>query len=365
MRDILLYGYWHGTYQRPHHLVRWLEKQGISTRVLTQCPIFQLPSAEFQHPNLCSCLRYVRTFPIPTCFMAPVRSALIAVQETEAYRNLGNNIPVIVYNVTRVLPRKAKPLVFDCLDDFAGFGSKRNKEYERLQNKLAKKADVIWTTSHKLYNLWYKRYPEKTHLIPNGVDVEHFSSAVEFTPPAERPLLRGKEAIVGYVGVIAHWFDYHLLRRVVESLSEVQFVLVGPVYPGCEWPWPDNVTLIGIQPYNKLPQILRQWDCCIIPFVVNDLTNATNPVKMYEYLAAGKPVVSTRLPEVQEYERAGIVETAGNPTDFAAAIMKSIESCWDKRLIDERLAVAKENSWEIRWEAAYKTLEPFLPADWH
>lgn len=364
MRDILLYGYWHGIFQRPHHLVKWLKNRGINTHILTQKPLFQRPAEEFRYPQLCSDVHYITNFPLPTRLMTPVRKALTRAQEMKAYHELADNVPVIIYNISRALPRKAKPLVFDCLDDFAGFGSTRNREYDHLQKNLARKADVIWATSHKLYNLWHRHYPDKTYMVANGADVEDFASVVEYAPAAERPLLQEKKAIVGYFGAISPWFDRKLLLRVAENLPEVQFVLVGPVYSGCEEKYPCNVSLLGIRPYKELPKLACQWDCCIVPFVINELTKATNPVKMYEYLAAGKPVVATRLPEVQKYERAGIVETADNPKDFSAAIMKSIESCWDRSLIDERIAIAKKNSWEARFESAYETIKQFLPSDW-
>lgn len=364
MFDILLYGVWHVAYQRPHHLVRWLKNRGIRTCIVTQKHIFQPPRPEFQHSELISNIRYLKAFPALGRPMLCVRNVMLNVQEKKVFQELVNNIPVIAYNVPHVLPRKAKPLVFDCLDDFSAFHERLDKSCDRRQRNLAEMADLIWCTSRKLYDLWHRLYPEKTHLIPNGADIQHFSGTVEFSPREYRPMLSGKRPMVGYFGAIASWLDRDLLRRVADELPEVQFVLVGPIYRGCDGPWPENVFLFGTQPYTRLPEIVRQWDCCIIPFILNDLTRATNPVKMYEYLAAGKPVVSTPLPEVQAYQRAGIVETAGNPTDFAEAIMRSIESCWDKGLTDERIAIARKNSWEARFKKAYETITPFLPRGW-
>jgi len=360
MHDLVMYvsGWNAEPYQRDHHFTSLFERQGIKTCVLTRGSKYQ--KYPFEHNDVCSELRYIGSFPLRSRLTKGLTRAFVAWQEYKAFRQLVDNIPVIINCIPRVLPEKAKPLVFDCCDDFAAFGPKRNTEIDRLQYKLAKKADLIWTTSHKLYDYWHKQFPNKTYLIPNGADVQHFASSVGFSPEPNRPLLAGRSAIVGYCGAIASWFDFRLVIEVAERLPGLQFVLVGPVYSKSRYVWPDNVTLLGPKAYAELPLIMKQFDCCIIPFIVNDLTKATNPIKLFEYFAAGKPVVSTALFEVQQYQGVGVLETANNVEDFAAAIEISINLSWSKDMVRKRLLIAQKNSWETRFEAAYKTLVPLL-----
>jgi len=195
----------------------------------------------------------------------------------------------------------------------------------------------------------------------NGADVAHFSSALGYKPIKNSALLPArKKALVGYFGAISNWFDFGLIINVARLLSEVQFVLVGPVYCKTRHVWPENVSLIGEKPYIELPNILKECDCCIIPFVINDLTNATNPIKLFEYFAAGKPVVSTPLPEVFKYRSIGVLETAETPEEYAAAIQRCIELSQNATLVKERNAIVQNNSWEIRFELARKTMQPFM-----
>jgi len=278
-----------------------------------------------------------------------------------AFQKYAHEIPTIIYCVPTALPDSARPLVFDCIDDFGWFGNKRDEEKDILQYKLAERADIIWTTSDILYKRWYEEFPTKTYLIPNGADVVHFSCALRYKSINNSMLLPArKKALVGYFGAISNWFDFGLIIAVARMLSDVQFVLVGPLYCKSRHDWPENVSLIGEKPYAELPKLLRECDCCIIPFVINDLTNATNPIKLFEYFAAGKPVVSTPLPEVLKYRSIGVLETAETPEEYAAAIERCIKFSLNADLVKERHAIAQNNSWEIRFELAYKTMEPFM-----
>ena len=364
MCDIIFYGYWHIPYQRPHHFVRLFKLRGVMTCVLTRMRISGKSPSVFKHYNECSSPNYIRVFPLQSRFPKKISHAFIKWQERKAFHKLADNIPAIIYTIPMAIPEKANPLVFDCIDDFAAFGRSRDKNRERLQYKIAKKSDVIWATSKKLYELLHSEFPEKTHFIPNGSDVNHFSIAIGFSPEVNRALLAGKRALVGYCGAISSWFDFKLLIDVSKRLSDVQFVLVGPIYTKVSKAWPENITVLGAQPYSKLPWILKECDCCIIPFVLNDLTNATNPIKLYEYFAAGKPVVSTPLIEVERFKSNGILETAGTADEFAMAIERSINTSWSKDKIKRRLMIAKENSWEARFETAFKSIIPFLPDGW-
>jgi O-antigen biosynthesis protein len=360
VHNVLFYGSWHIPYQRPHHFAHLFERYGLKTCVLTKKSIFKEHPQEFEYKNVCSSLRYIRDFPRRFLITEELSRRFTGSQERTAFRELADGIPAIIYCVPNVCPVSAKPLIFDCIDDFAVFGNTRDVKKDRLQFELAGKADVIWATSNILYERWHKVFPEKTHLISNGADVGHFASAIGFSPEPNRTLLAGKKALVSYCGAIANWFDCRLVINVARMLPWVQFVLAGPISLNFCYDWPENISLLGAQPYTKLPEILKECDCCIIPFVINELTAATNPIKLFEYFACGKPVVSTPLPEVQQYRRVGVLESAETAEEFAVAIERCIELSWCEDLVKQRLLIARNNSWEVRFECAYKTMQPFL-----
>src|SRR6185369_151204 len=131
--------------------------------------------------------------------------------------------------------------------------------------------------------------------IRNGCEVEHFASV-----PPGRELQRDGRPVIGYFGAISEWFDIALVVALARARPGWRFVLVGSTF-GCDTREArrlPNIEMKGEVPYAELPGWVHGFDVCIIPFVLNELTSCTNPVKVYEYLSAGKPVVATRLPEL-------------------------------------------------------------------
>ena len=150
----------------------------------------------------------------------------------------------------------------------------------------------------------------------NGVDYEHFATA--------GPRLPSPSVVVGYYGAISHWFDSRLVAHLARLRPDWRFELVGNTYQSDLRPLLDlpNVRLLGEMPYADIPRRMAEWHACIIPFLRNELTEATNPVKVYEMLAAGMPVVSVDLPELRPMARAGLIELADDAAGFAEKIAK-------------------------------------------
>ncbi len=140
---------------------------------------------------------------------------------------------------------------------------------------------------------------------PNGVDYEHFARARDrkagLPPQAMAPVLAVGKPIIGYCGALARWFDYDLVGAVAAQRQDLAFVLIGPDYDhtlvGSGLYRLPNVTWLGPRPYSDLPQFLRYFDAAMIPFRLNPITHATSPLKLFEYMARGKPVVITPMQE--------------------------------------------------------------------
>lgn len=188
-------------------------------------------------------------------------------------------------------------------------------------------------------------------LVPHGVDVERFAG--EHPPPADLEAL--PRPLVGYVGLLDDYLDLELLAQLADRLQEGTLVLVGAANTDVSILRHPRIELLGVRPYASIPAYVSSFDCCLIPFQVNRLTVAVNPIKLREYLAAGRPVVSTPLPEVARY---GDVVSVVAREDFADAVIDVLNSSdLEGAREARRLRVAGE-SWE-RVAASIEAL--FLP----
>ena len=238
--------------------------------------------------------------------------------------------------VASVLPDSQ--LVYDCMDHHEGFG-KVGATLLQLEKALFNKSDVTVTSS-----AWLDRFvAEHTHdraLIRNAAEYAFFARAPEsvYRDPKGR-------RIIGYYGAIAEWFDLDLVAAVAKRFTECSVLLIGAdsVNSKLRLGKLPNVTFIGEVPYSKLPHYLYSFDVCLLPFKVVPLTMATNPVKAYEYLSAGKPVVSVDLPEMVQFE--GLLYVAANQAQYLAAIEQVLTQQEPADLIQRRKEFAQGQTW--------------------
>ncbi len=193
-------------------------------------------------------------------------------------------------------------------------------------------------------------------LVPNGVDYDHFARpSVE---PADIAHLGGRGPIVGYYGALAEWFDYDLLDYAAQALPVADFLLIGPDYDGTAGKAGvmarDNVHWIGARPYADLPGYLARFDVATIPFVVNDVTNAVSPLKLFEYMAGGKPVVTTPLRECARYR---VVQIGDGSDGYVEALRTAFELARDPTHVARLRRTARANTWEARARTIIEALE--------
>lgn len=236
--------------------------------------------------------------------------------------------------------------IYDCMDDHAGF-STNSKQMLSQEQDMIERADHVIATSQRIYDK-LGNLGEKVSLLRNAGEYKHFSHipsvlAVELADVTT--------PIIGYYGAIAEWFDIGLLTELAIKHPEWTFVLVGDTV-GCDIEQASrlaNVKFIGEMSYARLPQFLHRFDVCLIPFKKSELTMATNPVKIYEYLAAGKPVVSTRLPEV-ELIGDELVFLCDSMKDFDSSIKRALEVADNEGMRIQRKRFAIANTWEVRYQ---------------
>jgi GT2 family glycosyltransferase/glycosyltransferase involved in cell wall biosynthesis/SAM-dependent methyltransferase len=243
-------------------------------------------------------------------------------------------------------------VVYDCMDHHAGF-SNNNSNVLSQESRLLGSADLVVASSAKLFEM-VKASSAHPLLVRNAGQYDHFCTA-----PAKLAFEKTRP-VIGYYGAISEWFDAELVAQAARQMPECDFVLVGSTYGANLLPVKDlpNVRLFGEVPYTDLPGYLHGFDVCMIPFQVNELTLATNPVKVYEYLSAGKPVVSIDLPELALMK--DVIETAATTEAFVAGLRKALTDNAPAR-VEARRAFARENTWAKRGEVLDAALNALFP----
>lgn len=189
-----------------------------------------------------------------------------------------------------------KKAVYYCVDDFTEWPGLDQALVRKMEDDLIEKCDMFIATSNKLYER-LQRTGKPTTLLPHGVDVEMFSHL----PAQEHPLLADiPKPRVGYYGLFDERSDQGLLAAVAKRLPRISFVITGPVVTdtSCLRAIP-NIYFTGPVPYKELPAILTGWEACFLAYAPSQLTDAISPLKLKEYLASGKPVIATSLPETR------------------------------------------------------------------
>lgn len=234
----------------------------------------------------------------------------------------------------------ADRLIYDCMDFHGGFGN-TGLGLAALEQALMKEADAVVTTSQPLYDI-ATEYNPHVRLIRNGVEYAHFSDCpgAVFSDP------RGRR-VLGYFGAIAKWMDLELLEKVARRFEDCLLLLVGADECGARQRLAvlPNICFTGEVKYAELPYYLHGMDVCLLPFRVTPLTLATNPVKIYEYLAAGKPVVALALPELEQF--GSLVASASSHEEFAQRIEEVLAARADDQR-KQRKDFAAQNTWRAR-----------------
>ncbi len=243
-------------------------------------------------------------------------------------------------------------LVFDAIDD----ASDEFADWAKNLDEISSKANLIFTTAEKLYN-YHKSNHKNVHMCPNGADYEHFNKAKEIFAPKPKDLPNSKP-IVGYFGAVAPWIDWNLIKYLSLTNKNINFVIIGPRYGvNTRIVRAKNIYYLGRKEYQKLPLYLQYFDVCILPFKISSMIEGCNPIKMYEYLSAGKPTVSTNMPEVASIKE---VYTAKNNREFNLYIHKALSEKNDYEKINNRMQFAKRNSWEHRAHIVVNVLDNMI-----
>jgi len=264
------------------------------------------------------------------------------------------------YNFTQKLDYAADAeTVYDWIDDLSVFPYDQTM-LKRAHVRALREATMVTCVARCLHDTATRTRPDALYL-PNAVEFDRFADDDVAVPDdlTIQDWLDRPGPVIGYYGALASWFDYNLLHAVAQRRPDWRFLLIGPDYDrsihGQSIMSQPNVRWLGPRPYPSLPQYLKMMDVTMIPFVINDITLATSPLKLYEYLAAGKPVITTPMPECQAHPQVRIARTAD---EFIAHLDPALHDSRSAEFRAQVRQVGADNSWDARARTALEQIIP-------
>jgi UDP-galactopyranose mutase len=252
-------------------------------------------------------------------------------------------------------------VVYDCMDELSAFkGAPPALRFHEAE--LFNRADLVFTGGQSLYEHKRKQH-RSVHAFPSSIDARHFAQARRITedPADQRDIPHPR---MGFFGVIDERLDIDLIKGLAEARPDWHLVIIGPVVKinEADLPRRENIHYLGGKSYKELPAYLAGWDVALLTFARNESTRFISPTKTPEYLAAGKPVVSTSIRDVvRPYEKLGLVRIADSVEEFESAIEAAMKDDLQEhvRRVDAFLA---QTSWDRTWSEMRELIEEAVAA---
>ena len=252
--------------------------------------------------------------------------------------------------------------IYECVDEFSDSkGLVKPNVVKKMEERLLKKADLVIVTHKNLFQS-KKDLAKNIYLISNAADIEHFKKAYFSDTPKTSEMNDIPRPIIGFLGTVQYWIDLDLIKYLAISKPEWSIVLIGPIGRLAKIEkikHIPNIHLLGRKNYLSLPFYIKAWDVCINPYVLDKTAENCSPLKLYEYLATGKPVVSVDMPEARKFD--GLIKIGLDYRDFLEKIETILNQLPESPdTIEARIKAIEGHSWESRFQELEKALEPHL-----
>lgn len=368
---------WSGLTARPQHLARHLAERGWSvlfvdgpitwlspfkqtalwSRALPAVPVYDVPVDGSGHLRV---LSPVASLPFGNVARTLNRwnQSLLAHQIRSASPGPYVLLSMLPGSVDLIQSLHPLAVLYDCVDSHAEFhGFIKPATVTQMESDLVACSRAVFATAGRLLDRMAQQHP-RVSWVPNAAQLEHFATAA--TTPEHPRLADIPTPRVGFIGGIGTWTDQTLIRDMAQARPDVQFVMIGPIETDVtSLSSLPNVHLTGPQPYAELPRWLAGFRATLSPFRVDDaVAQSVNPVKVYEYIAAGCEVIGTPIPEVQKL--AHVVWLASDGPEAVAALDRILAG--EQRLTEaERMVFVTSNSWAARTDQIEAALLESLP----
>lgn len=367
---------WTGTRARPQHLaagladlgwdvlfvdgpVTWigpLKKPALRSRLLPHTPVNEIETMGRGRLRVLSptaALPFGNVWP----FVNRMNQSSLAEQIKQVTPGPYILLPMLPGSVDLTPHLLPLATLYDCVDLHAEFGGFTNRDLVlHMEQQLVSQSRLVFATADALkerLEVWHN----DVRLVPNAAQIEHFAA----TPTlSEHPKLADiPKPRVGYVGGIGSWVDQSLIEKLAAARPDVHIVMIGPVETDvARLQALPNVHFLGLQPYAQLPEFLAGIDVTLHAFVVNELTESVNPIKIYEYLAAGKEVIATSSRELDRLsDLLWVIKDADGALDALSQVLHGVKRTDDK----VRSAFISEHSWAARVRAVDEALRTVIP----
>ncbi|MDW7679448.1 MAG: glycosyltransferase [bacterium] len=306
---------------------------------------------------------------ITTPLVTKINTALKINHVRKAIKTLNINEPILwlysPYYYDLVGKFNEKLSVYHNYDEFADFNTNaRVKELIlHYDNELTRRVDLVFATSRPQ---WKRRRAinPNSFFVPNGVDFELFNRPLSEKLPIPDDIKTIPHPIIGFAGMLGNHIDVKLLLEIAEQYPKYSLVLLGPdLLPGSEQlnqlRKKTNVHFLGFKPMEKLPDYVQTFDVALIPYELTGHVLSGYPQKLHEYLAVGRSIVATAMPELEPYKK--WVNIARNNKEFVQLIEIAKDNYSDI-VINERVEVARKNTWDNRVVQMYQHMEEFVKA---
>jgi UDP-galactopyranose mutase len=348
---------WNFVYQRPQHLLSRLASHYQIIFMEEPVPngddflehLSPAPNVEVLRPHVTSTIPGFHDDHLP----------MLQSQLADFIRARGIDDYLVWFYTPMALPLasglKPRAIIYDCMDELSAFMQAPRQLIQR-ENALYQQANLVLTGGPSLYRSKRDRHAN-VHCFSSSVDAAHFASASGQDHPAQATLAHPR---LGYCGVIDERMDLNLIASMADLHPQWQIVMVGPVVKisADKLPRRSNIHWLGQQNYGDLPRFMAGWDVCLLPFALNEATRFISPTKTLEYMAAGKPSVSTRIRDVAE-PYGHVVAIADTPIQFieaCAALLAEPEA--QKALRAEQMrAIVAGTSWDATAKAIHALIE--------
>jgi glycosyltransferase involved in cell wall biosynthesis len=248
--------------------------------------------------------------------------------------------------------------VYYCIDDYAALPDVDAAAVRLMDDELTRRADLVFVASDTLLD--HKRtLNPNTHVSPHGVDYDHFVKAQDPALAVPQDAAALKPPIIGFFGLIERWIELGLVKYLAEHRPQWTFLMVGRVaVPDAEVPKLPNIHFIGRRPYETLPAYGKAFTAAIIPYHLTQQVLHANPIKLREYLAMGKPIVSVSTPEIDKFAEA--VAIARSYEEFLARLDEAVTRGLTPAQVERQTALASTMTWDANLRKVMALVEKQL-----
>ena len=285
---------------------------------------------------------------------------------------IGNDIYLYPIDEVRHLSNfnrhKILEVVYDCVDEHRAFPDADYDFADQVEQKLAQASDIVFFTAKKLMRKPEMKRLRNTYYIPNGVEYEKF--ILPCRTPTEFSQVKTNSVIFGYTGVITEWIDFEMMEEILNMDENYAVCLIGGfLYKNEEKHFKNKISKIsqkyrnrflflGVKPYEELPPYIKSFDICLIPFKLREVTQSALPLKTFEYLAAGKGIISTRWKEMEQFS--DIISLVSNKEELKSAVAYEVAILGNEEIKKKRMAFAKNYDWNKIVENSVEIISDFI-----